>query len=132
MNENNFKPFDKVLVRHDNNSYWACDLYSHYVDDNLEIHCCVGGLFSQVIPYEGNEALLGTTDAPKPKRWRAKKNCEYYYINSRAEVVVDLEASTVVDNKQFNIGNYFRTKEEAEEMAVKFKQMLKGGQNDND
>lgn len=123
MNEQ-FKPFQQVLVRIDKTGQWMCDLYSHY-DSNTMYHICVGGRFECCIPYEGNEALLGTTDSPKPKRWRAKKNCEYYYINSREEVVADLEGCTVVDDEHFNIGNYFRTREEAEEMANKFKQMLK-------
>lgn len=125
MNENNFKSFDKVLVRVDNNTDWACDLYSHYVD-NLKMHCCVGGLYSQTIPYEGNEHLLGTTDSPKPKRWRAEEKKKYWIVQNDGTVVEEDEYQDDVDDARYNIGNYFRTREEAEEMAVKFKAMLKG------
>lgn len=58
-----FKPFDKVLVRDDNDSTWVCDFYS-----NVHADCgfiCVGELWQQCIPYEGNEHLLGTTDSPE-------------------------------------------------------------------
>lgn len=124
MNDNNFKPFDKVLVRQDNSTDWACDLYSHYVD-NLKMHCCVGGLFSQAIPYEGNEHLLGTKDSPQPKRWRANRGEYYWYIDS-FEVCLGQEDDVSYNDKRYNIGNYFRTREEAAEMAVKFRDLLKG------
>ena len=124
MNEQ-LKPFQQVLARHDNNTYWVGDLYSHY-DNNLKIHCCVGGVFSQVIPYEGNEHLLGTTDSPQPKLWRAEKNERYYFINPMLQVDMCLDVYCDDDDERYSVGNYFRTKEEAQEMADKFKAMLKG------
>lgn len=123
MNENNFKPFDKVLVRQDNSTDWACDLYSHYVD-NLKMHCCVGGLFSQAIPYEGNEHLLGTKDSPQPKRWRAERGGHYWYVDYFGTVSEIYESFEYFDEKLYSIGNYFRTFEEAEEMAIKFRALL--------
>lgn len=59
--EYEFKPFDKVLVKdHDEDSEWRCDLFSRKNEDGLYI--CVGSIYEQCIPYEGNEHLLGTTD----------------------------------------------------------------------
>lgn len=53
------KPFDRVLVRDTKDSEWLCDLFSHYRDDSI---ICVGGeCYYDMIPYEGNEHLLGTT-----------------------------------------------------------------------
>lgn len=130
MNENNLKPFDRVLVRHDNSSYWACDLYSHYVDDNLEIHCCVGGLFSQVIPYEGNKHLLGTTDSPRPKRWRAKEGETYWFVNSNGVCFEVCDNRDKYDDDRYAIGNYFCSRAVAQAMADKFKEMLKGGEDE--
>ena len=127
MNDNNFKAFDKVLVRYAEDNDWACDLYSHYVD-NLKIHCCVGGLFSQCIPYEGNEHLLGTTDSPQPKRWRAEEEAFYYFVDATFSATCEREMYSQIDGFRYNSGNYFRTKEQAEEMADKFKAMLKGEQ----
>lgn len=61
-----FKPFDKVLVRDfADNKRWSCDFYSHESDGN---HCTIGkGYFESdnILPYEGNEYLLGTTDEPE-------------------------------------------------------------------
>lgn len=56
-----FKPFDKVLVR-DNykDSKWGCDLFSHKNEDGLYV--CIGQIWENCIPYEGNEHLLETTE----------------------------------------------------------------------
>jgi len=58
----NFKPFDKVLVRESNEKKWFVDFYG-FVDEGIFIctGCCY---YSQCIPFEGNEHLLGTTDMP--------------------------------------------------------------------
>lgn len=55
----NFKPFDKVLIRVGNNSKWTCDFFSYYHNG---FHCVGTDDWSQCIPFEGNETLLGTTD----------------------------------------------------------------------
>lgn len=125
MNDYNFKPFDKVLVREDNKSEWCCDFYSHYIKDT-EYYACTSGYYQYCIPYEGNEHLLGTTDSPQPKRWRAEKGEYYYYINSFLRVDKCRDDYDCDDDNSYNIGIYFRTEEEAQEMADKFKAMLKG------
>lgn len=124
MEKYNFKPFEKVLVRYNDSDYWHANIYYRY-DEETKQHLCIGSSWKYCIPYKGNEHLLGTKDSPQPKRWRAKKNCEYYYINSRVEVFADIEECTVVDDEHFNIGNYFRTREEAEKVSEKFKEILK-------
>lgn len=58
-----FKPFDKVLVRYDEREKWFIDIFSFR--ENLAYACTGGCLYPFCIPYEGNEALLGTTDSPK-------------------------------------------------------------------
>lgn len=64
--EKKFKPFDKVIVRMVHNEEWQCDLYSHQ-DPITKHHVTVG--FSEVkedniLPYEGNEHLVGSQDEP--------------------------------------------------------------------
>jgi len=61
-NISNFKPFQKVLVRCTDDKEWAIDFYG-FVDKGIFIctGCCY---YSQCIPFEGNEHLLGTTDIP--------------------------------------------------------------------
>lgn len=60
-----FKPFDKVLMRNEDNQTWRACLFSHYRKDLYFPYVCVGcSAYKQCIPYEGNEYLLGTTDFP--------------------------------------------------------------------
>lgn len=62
--EHQLKPFDKVLVRNDNEEIWQPRLYEMY-SDGTEKHYCQDGVgYLQCIPYEGNEHLVGTTDKP--------------------------------------------------------------------
>ena len=60
------KPFDKVLVRLDNDNQWYATWFSH-IDERQESFCrryvtVSGKSYTQIIPYEGNEHLLGKTD----------------------------------------------------------------------
>lgn len=61
--EHEFKPFDHVMVRDDDEQHWICDIFSNVEEDGT--FCCVGGTWSQCMPYEGNEHLVGKTDKPK-------------------------------------------------------------------
>ena len=59
---NTLKPFDKVLVRDNNEQFWTCDWFSFHDTKQVYPFACVGHYVSQCIPYEGNQHLLGTTD----------------------------------------------------------------------
>lgn len=60
-----FKPFDKVLIRDEDNQTWGVCLFSHYREDLSCPYVCVGcSAYKQCIPYEGNEYLVGTTKNP--------------------------------------------------------------------
>ena len=60
--ETELKPFDKVLVRDEDDDEWVCDIFSHIEEDDL--YYCVGTRWKQCIAYEGNEHLLGTSKKP--------------------------------------------------------------------
>ena len=66
------KPFDKVLVRDDNTSMWINAFYGFYDTVTTKKYPFVAsaGNWTQCIPYEGNEHLLGTDD-----------DCDEYYKN---------------------------------------------------
>jgi hypothetical protein len=53
--------------------------------------------------------------AYKRPRWRADIGTAYYYINAFGDVTFVAESEDHYDNKKFNIGNYFKTEEEAKE-----------------
>lgn len=60
-----FKPFDKVLVRDDIHDKWSISQFSYYDEENEDFsYICMNGCYHYCIPYEGNEYLLGTTDSP--------------------------------------------------------------------
>ena len=59
------KPFDKVLVRDEDDDYWRIDFFSHEdVEFNYRF-ICMKDKWRQCIPYEGNEHLLGTSNDPE-------------------------------------------------------------------
>lgn len=58
-----FKPFDKVLVRDNEECDWVCNIFSHMDSDNEYV--CLYMRWPLCIPYKGNEHLLGTTDKPE-------------------------------------------------------------------
>ena len=64
-NEPVFKPFDRVLVRDDNDSVWRASIFSHIIDGSPFRYACAISNFKQCIQYEGNEDLVGTAKNPK-------------------------------------------------------------------
>ena len=47
------------------------------------------------------------------KMWRAEKDSMYFYIDSEDEICSSLENGAATDNLRYDIGNYFKTEEEA-------------------
>ena len=56
------------------------------------------------------------------KRWRAENGKFYYYIDSVLDISISKEGHYNLDNVCYERGNYFRTKEEAEEYQEYMKQ----------
>ena len=58
-----FKPFDRVLVRDKDTDPWKADIYLDYEGENRCCrYKCARMNYVFCIPYEGNEYLLGTTN----------------------------------------------------------------------
>lgn len=55
----------------------------------------------------------------KPKRWRAERGEMYWYVNEIGMIFRVTECSTRSDDYFYNSGNYFQTKEQAEEYEKK-------------
>jgi len=64
-NEQQFKPFDRVLVRNDDEEIWQPRLYEMYSGGTEKHYCQDGQGYLQCIPYEGNEHLVDTTNNSK-------------------------------------------------------------------
>lgn len=54
-------------------------------------------------------------------RWRAKEVEDYYYFTSCGEIYVDCDGYCDTDNRRYELGDYFKTEEEAENVVEKFK-----------
>lgn len=67
MNEYQFEPYEKVLVRDHCSRNWYATLFSHRDDNNHDYpYCCIGGRYAYCIPFKGNEHLINTNADPKP------------------------------------------------------------------
>lgn len=64
------QPFDKVLVR-DEDNYWTAALFSHIANGLVGRVCCSAFRWKQCIPYnEETKHLVGTTeDCPEFYKW---------------------------------------------------------------
>lgn len=58
-----FKPYDRVLVRDNDNGTWNIELFAFYSQKGYNYHCMCAN-YMQCIPFDGNEHLLGTTNSP--------------------------------------------------------------------
>lgn len=59
-----FKPFDKVLVRGNDTEFWKADIYLGYMKNNSCPYRCTKANYGRCISYEGNEYLLDTANSP--------------------------------------------------------------------
>ena len=70
-----------------------------------------------------------------PERCRAKEREEYYFIDGKCEIWSTIEEKKKVDKTFFELGNYFKTKEEAEKVKEeldKFWAKVRAGEIGND
>lgn len=58
---------------------------------------------------------------------RVLRGDDYYYFHHNSLFIcVDCDFRNTIDDARYEIGNYFRTKEEAEAMAEKIRKVLEG------
>lgn len=57
-------------------------------------------------------------------RWRAEEGDGYFYVDNQGRKIAKNEECKFVDEDRFAFGNYFRTKEQAEEAARRVKETL--------
>lgn len=125
-----FNPFDRVLVRDNDNERWQAAFYDQYLN-GASPHRVIGeGYFAQCIPYAGNEHLLGTTDSYVPKPWKPELEETFFiivHVYGESFCVRELRWDGVdEDEEMYRLGNCFQTREEAQAMADKLNALLKG------
>lgn len=53
----------------------------------------------------------------KPKYWRAVHHENYFFVDAGGEVLRTYEAGVTSDDERYELGNYFKEKEEANDVA---------------
>ena len=61
----------------------------------------------------------------KPKRWRAEKSELYFFLDSTGEINWTNDYRCRFDDEHYNIGNYFKIREDVLEYAEKFRELFK-------
>ena len=115
MKNNNFKPFDKVLVRDYNEQPWKCGIFSDYINDEEKYkYRCVGTAYAQCIPYNEQTAhLLGTTNKYEPeesKEWEVRSSNGLFIEKFTSTELKQFIDTAVINNKDitnFNITRIF-------------------------
>ncbi len=75
-------------------------------------------------PLDAYAAWMEWAESRKPKRWRAKKGDEYWYIDGIIHPCQGKEDMIRTDYTRYKIGNYFRTREEAQQAAEEVRKTL--------
>lgn len=139
MEGQEFKAFDRVLVRDLDGEAWTAAFYDQYTSDNEEYpHRMIGcTYFAQCIPYEDHEHLLGTTvSTGKPGRWKPK-NGERYYSAAWGHSVGFTPTGMIwhgggYDESVWKFGDCFRTEEEARRLCDRLNEAVSELMNPND
>ena len=126
---------DESKQRLNRNGYYVCNTASNVIDIAMEDSMFFCGHRNEVRPATKKEKqflfdkmkLHGLKWNAKEKRvekirWRAEKGESYWFINSEGSVTEYKEDNHPLDEKIYNFGNYFRTKEQAEEMLKRIKE----------
>lgn len=81
--------------------------------------------FYEKYPLDAYSAWMEWKEARKPKRWRAKQYEKYWYLDRRFIAKSCIAGpNESFDNTNYENGNYFRTKEEAEQATEAVKEAL--------
>ena len=102
---------------------------SNYVPNDANNYLRYDENLSLFVNTDDEEADINDLDLTmyriKPKRWRADKGKIYWYINSWGNVDTYIEDNMELDMSMFELGNYFKTKEEAEAAVVALRKFWK-------
>ena len=80
-------------------------------------------LYAKTLVENGYEFEYENKEVRK-KRWRAEKGKCYWYVSIYGGASDEYDDRYDMDNELYNLGNYFRTREEAEEVAAEFRKIL--------
>ena len=92
--------------------------------NNAEINKYFGFDISCKLWDERIKALKQCFNRKEPPRWRAEKDELYYQVNDLGYVIPTTDWHNSTDDKLYNSGNYFKTAEEAQVYAEKWRELF--------
>lgn len=102
---------------------WEKYKYYSLIEDDIYF---VGKIIVQCVTIEDSLAEdWETFEEPKIKDWEPKKGDKYYYINDAGSIFNYDCREDISDEAHLNIGNYFKTEEDAKHMVEKLKVIRK-------
>ena len=104
------------IVISDGGKRWGAGTLRHATEE--EKHLLFDKMKEQGLRWNAEKKRVETI------RWRAKEGEDYYCITERGHVVGDEEGGLPEDIERYEFGNYFRTREQAEETAKRVKETL--------
>lgn len=103
-------------TNHSSNEKWNKDAFRHATEEEKQL--LFDKMKEQGLKWNAEEKRV------EKVRWRASFDERYYYINSSLDCLSDIEDSHIFDKERWEEGNYFHTKEQAEEAAKRIKEVL--------
>lgn len=110
MEKNQFKLFDKVLVRDDDSQEWRIDFYSRFMDISATSYPyqCMTKYWKQCIPYNEETAHLANTNYPyepaEPKEYHVSwhLNSKTQWVKYTAKEFENFIRTAVIHNKDIS------------------------------
>lgn len=99
----------------ENDSYWIAQYFRHATEEEKQT------LFNKMI----ERGLRWNADDKRIEtiKWRAKVGEEYFFIDSKGAIKKAEERGCSDDYNRYAFGNYFRTYEQAKEVAKRIKEV---------
>lgn len=104
----------------------------------MNIHTCDNSCFlyfvredNKSVDFVSNsDAFLFDVEELSSERWRSSYSKMYYYISDSGKIFCTHEFADPIDDERYEIGNYFETEADAEEVRNIIIELLKSGSNE--
>ena len=104
-------------IPNNEDNYWVIKAFRHATEEEKQL------LFKKM----KEQGLKWNAEKKRVEkiRWRAEYGCRYYLVTSCLKVGSDIDFRHTGEEERLEFGNYFRTKEQAEEAAKRVKETLR-------
>ena len=114
MEKHQFKPFDQVLARDEEDDIWVTNIFSHYSSNENYPYHCIDSRYRQCLPYNENTAhLIGTSanyELEQPNEWEVRSSNGLFVKKFTSNGLKKFIETAVIHNKDitnFSITHVF-------------------------